>query len=780
MSLNDRKKLLSNTEKNRKIKEIKRKELNKECFDCGSSFPEYISINNGIFICKNCLNFHNKLPKQISTTLKNNLPSLNSKELEFMFLGGNDRLFEFVNYEYPQLHKFKINILYQTKAMQYYRNNLHYMVYGGPKPVKPNEKINAYEIVNADEFIVKNEKIKKQSYKNNKVNKVNNNKSLKEKKRNKSVGRLDHLQKINENKEKTLNVEKNEEKRNKIFNNRKSSLKRHKSFYREMYKLFGVELNNDINSITEDNNINKNKNDDLEINEDKNKFKYHTNENNINSKFEKYPIEHNNNYFTLSATRNFFMYTPNKNSMIFKHRKMNDDIYEQNYNPEFNKTREIYYKPKIPYIITSNKKKINNNLYFSIKDNLRKELNLKNENEDNEKNISNIIPNNSNINIKSMNTYFIKKPKNNKNTASEDMNKNNKSSKDVSDIRYNERNRANINDIKAKNENKKIIKEKIINTIDKDERKKYKNENINNFDKEKNFIILRNNNKISNYHTIDIEYHNNKPKKELKEIKEKIIKAISNKFYNEKDTNNKNTKYKTYLINIGEKRKDGYHNNKENNVNSKKEEKGSKYPASIEEKKDEEAKIKNNFQKKEIINEYGLGRESKNDKYNNYENENNKIKSNENKESEINETRKAFLEKRRRRAAKYYEQKNNIGKEKILKIEIYNDKIKEKRLKNDDKIEKELKLKIENNNEKEFKKENERIKKEEEKKELQTNKQESLKLNKNTNKYFPYNIKNNDFYASKPENNDDKEISKKEVNEPKFYSIRNKYKIKNQ
>ena len=147
MSLNDKKKFSYNAEKRRKIKEIKDNELNKECFDCGSCYPEYISINNGVFICKECLIIHNKFPKQISTTLKNNLSSLNMKELQFMYLGGNQKLLEFINYEFPQLQKYKLNILYQTKAMQYYRNNLYYMVYGGPKPIKPSESIGSLNSV---------------------------------------------------------------------------------------------------------------------------------------------------------------------------------------------------------------------------------------------------------------------------------------------------------------------------------------------------------------------------------------------------------------------------------------------------------------------------------------------------------------------------------------------------------------------------------------------------------------------------------------------------------
>ena len=208
MSLNDKKNFSLNAEKRRKIKEIKDDELNKQCFDCGACYPEYISINNGVFICKNCLNHHNKFSKQISTTLKNNLSSLNSKELEFMYLGGNQRLLSFINYDYPQLQKYKINILYQTKAMQYYRNNLYYMVYGGPKPIKPNENINAYELVNSNDLVMKSEKIK-----NNKIKKINinNNNSTKENKRNKSVGRSDISH--NKNKSQVKNVKIAEEKK---------------------------------------------------------------------------------------------------------------------------------------------------------------------------------------------------------------------------------------------------------------------------------------------------------------------------------------------------------------------------------------------------------------------------------------------------------------------------------------------------------------------------------------------------------------------------------------
>lgn len=47
----------SQASKNRKIQEIYKDELNNECFDCGNENPDFISANNGIFICKNVWEF---------------------------------------------------------------------------------------------------------------------------------------------------------------------------------------------------------------------------------------------------------------------------------------------------------------------------------------------------------------------------------------------------------------------------------------------------------------------------------------------------------------------------------------------------------------------------------------------------------------------------------------------------------------------------------------------------------------------------------------------------
>jgi len=87
MSFNDKKKYTNNSEKKKKIKENKNDELNKECFDCGSCNPEYISINNGVFICEDCLYIHNKFPKQISTTLKKKFIFIKFKRIKIHVFG---------------------------------------------------------------------------------------------------------------------------------------------------------------------------------------------------------------------------------------------------------------------------------------------------------------------------------------------------------------------------------------------------------------------------------------------------------------------------------------------------------------------------------------------------------------------------------------------------------------------------------------------------------------------------------------------------------------------
>ena len=134
------------TERNRKIQEIYKDEMNNECFDCGKSNPDFISANNGVFICKDCMAIHYQFSDEVSLIIKNNLFLLNEEQINYIYYGGNRKLLEFINYEFPQLQNYQPEILYKTQAMQYYRDKLYYLVEGGNKPMKPNEHF-AYKLI---------------------------------------------------------------------------------------------------------------------------------------------------------------------------------------------------------------------------------------------------------------------------------------------------------------------------------------------------------------------------------------------------------------------------------------------------------------------------------------------------------------------------------------------------------------------------------------------------------------------------------------------------------
>ena len=159
----------STTERNRKVQEIYKDEMNNECFDCGKSNPEFISANNGVFICRECMSVHYQFSDEVSLIIKNNLFLLNEEQINYIYYGGNRKLLEFINYEFPQLQNYQPEILYKTQAMQYYRDKLYFLVEGGNKPMKPNEHF-AYKLITNIANFPKTEKREKLS-----SNNINNN-----------------------------------------------------------------------------------------------------------------------------------------------------------------------------------------------------------------------------------------------------------------------------------------------------------------------------------------------------------------------------------------------------------------------------------------------------------------------------------------------------------------------------------------------------------------------------------------------------------------------------
>ena len=101
------------------------------CADCGINMSIYISVNNGITLCKECSLVHQKyLKKSISFILNLNENIIEKDLYSYIQLGGNSsfktNLFE-LGYD---LTNKNIEKKYKSFASQYYRKILYNMVHG--------------------------------------------------------------------------------------------------------------------------------------------------------------------------------------------------------------------------------------------------------------------------------------------------------------------------------------------------------------------------------------------------------------------------------------------------------------------------------------------------------------------------------------------------------------------------------------------------------------------------------------------------------------------------
>ncbi len=140
------------------IKETIKNEANDYCFKCNEKHPQYISINNSIFLCRDCILNHLQLSQEASTIIKNDLKILTLNEIQYIYNGGNQKLLDFINNEFPKLKGLEPQIFFNTMAIDYYRKRLRFLTEGGDEPIKPTienaytlkEKIEESEITDTD------------------------------------------------------------------------------------------------------------------------------------------------------------------------------------------------------------------------------------------------------------------------------------------------------------------------------------------------------------------------------------------------------------------------------------------------------------------------------------------------------------------------------------------------------------------------------------------------------------------------------------------------------
>lgn len=136
------------------IAELMKNSYNTRCIDCNSSGSQWVSLNNGVFLCLECSGIHRGYGVNISYIKSITLDTFADEQILYLKKGGNEYLIEFLN-QYG-IFPDKINDkekFYKSKVMSYYRRYLSSLVNGKDLNEKaPNMAEALQPAVNLEEF----------------------------------------------------------------------------------------------------------------------------------------------------------------------------------------------------------------------------------------------------------------------------------------------------------------------------------------------------------------------------------------------------------------------------------------------------------------------------------------------------------------------------------------------------------------------------------------------------------------------------------------------------